>query len=308
MRGWVTAAGLVALACAPSAADHEVLGDRNYVAGTYADALAEYQLGLRSGGKAGLHAKAAAAALHTGDYAFAAQEYRALAKEDPSRADEAADGLERVARGAAAANDRVAMAQALQGVREIAPSRPLGAYARIVALDAAAAGNTADALAYLPTAIATAPDARLADSLLYVFGEAAALAKDCVTAIAVFEGVLQRQRQPVVQDAAREGISRCALARGQASLTAGRPADAEGWFRRAATPGAAIEVTRAAYVGLGDVALARGDVAAAVDFYQQSLVGGVPGDSLAQRAQEKLNALGRADSGPPPPSSPPPHS
>ena len=298
----MAAAGLAALACAPSAADHEVLGDRNYVAGAYADALAEYQLGLRAGsGKAGLHAKAAAAALHTGDFSFAAQEYRALAREDPSRADEAADGFDRVARGAIAVNDRGALAQALQGMREAAPSRPLGAYARVVALDAAAAGNTADALAYLPTAIATAPDARVADSLLYVFGEAAALAKDCVTAIAVFTGVLQRQRQPSVQDAAREGIARCALMRGQAALAAGHPIDAEEWFRRAATPGSAIEVTRAAYVGLGDVALARGDVAAAVDLYQQSLIGGVPGDSLAQRAQEKLNALGRADSANAPP-------
>jgi tetratricopeptide (TPR) repeat protein len=301
VRRWAPAA-LVALACAPSAANHEVLGDRNYVAGAYADAQAEYQLGLRAdGAKAGLHAKAAAAALHTSDFSFAAQEYRGLAREDPSRADEAADGLERVARGAIAANDRIALAQALQGMREAAPSRPLGGYARIVALDAAAAGNTADALAYLPTAIATAPDARAADSLLYVFGEAAALAKDCGTAIAVFTGVLQRQRQPIVQDAAREGIARCALMRGQAALAAGHPSDAEEWFRRASTPGSTIEVTRAAYVGLGDVALARGDVGAAVDFYQQSLVGGVPGDSLAQRAQEKLNALGRADSAPVPP-------
>jgi tetratricopeptide (TPR) repeat protein len=292
----------VALACAPSAANHEVLGDRNYVVGLFPDALAEYQLGLRAGGgRAGLHAKAAAAALHTGDFTFAAQEYRALAQEDPSRADEAADGLTRAARGAIAANDRGALAQALQGMREAAPGRPLGSYARVVALDAAAAGNTADALAYLPTAIATAPDARVADSLLYVYGEAAALARDCVTAIAVFTGVLQRQRQPIVLDAAREGIARCALMRGQAALAAGHPSDAEEWFRRAATPGSTIEVTRAAYVGLGDVALARGDVVAAVDFYQQSLLGGVPGDSLAQRAQEKLNALGRADSATAPP-------
>ena len=225
MKAGATAAALVALACTPSAADHVVLGDRNYVAGAYADALAEYQLGLRAGGAgADLHAKAGAAALHTEDYSFAAQEYRALAREDPSRADEAVDGLERAARGAVVANDRIAMAQALQGIREISPSRPLGPYPRMVALDAAAAGNTADALAYLPTAIATAPDARTADSLLYVLGEAAALAKDCVMAMAVFEGVLQRQRQPVVQDAAREGIARCALMRGQAQRGPAWPA------------------------------------------------------------------------------------
>ncbi len=290
------------LACARSAANHEVLGDRLYAAADYRSALAEYQLGLRAGGgKGGLHAKAAAAGLHTGDLSFAAEQYRALAHDDPSRVDEAADGLERVARQAVGANDRTALAAALQGLREAAPSRPLGPYARAVALDAAAAGNTADALAYLPTAIATAPDARTADSLLYVYGEAAALARDCATATVVFEGVVRRQRQLTVQDAAREGIACCALVRGAAALTAGRPGEAEEWFRRAATPGAAVEVARAAFIGLGDVALARGDVPGAVDLYQQALSGGVPGDSLAQRAQEKLNAIGRPDSEPPPP-------
>ncbi|MGH7537573.1 MAG: hypothetical protein ACREMF_02980 [Gemmatimonadales bacterium] len=288
-----------ALACARSAADHEVLGDREYVSAAYRDALAEYELGLRAGaGAAGLRAKAAAAALHTGDLVVAAEQYRALAREDPSRAEEAADGLERVMRAAASANDRSALADALQGLREVAPSRALGPYARVVALDAAAAGNTATALAYLPTAIATAPDARTADSLLFVYGEAASLARDCATATAVFEGVLRRQRQVAVLDAAREGVARCALARGAAALAAGRPSEAEDWFRRAAVPGADVDVTRAAYLGLGDAALARGEVEAAVDLYQQALIGGAPGDTLAQRAQEKLNSLGRPDSAP----------
>jgi tetratricopeptide (TPR) repeat protein len=298
--GFAVVALAAALGCTRSAADHEVLGDRHYAAAEYADALAEYQLGLRAGGaRPSLHAKTALAALHTGDLTVAADQYRALAHADQSRSDEAVDGLERVAKEALASNDRMALAQALQGIREISPSRPLGAYARVVALDAAAAGNTADALAYLPTAIATAPDSRTGDSLLYVYGEAAALARDCATAIAVFEGVLRRQRQPIVQDAAREGVAQCALMRGQAELAAGHPAEADDWFHRAATPGAGIETIRAAYIGLGDVALARGDIAGAVDLYQQSLSGGVPGDSLAQRAQEKLNAVGRADSAPP---------
>jgi tetratricopeptide (TPR) repeat protein len=287
------------VACARSAADHEVLGDREYAAAAYADALAEYQLGLRAGARgANLHDKAAAAALHTGELSIAAEQFRLLAQRDPSRADEAADGLERVAQAAAAANDRGALADALRGLREVAPSRPLGAYARIVALDAAAAGNTRAALAYLPTAIAAAPDARVADSLLFVYGEAAALARDCSTAMEVFEGILRRQRQPVVLDAAREDEARCALALGQTALAAGRPVDAEAWLRRAVIPGATVEVIRGASLGLGDVALARGDVVAAVDYYQQVLAAGLPGDSLAQRAQEKLNAVGRADSAP----------
>jgi tetratricopeptide (TPR) repeat protein len=249
---------------------------------------------LRAGsGKADLHAKTAAAALHTGDFGIAAEQYRELARGDLTRAEEAADGLERVARGAAAVNDRVALADALQGLREAAPSRPLGPYARVVALDAAAAGNTADALAYLPGHRHGAGRPQR-HSLLFVYGLAAAMARDCVTATAVFQEccVANASRSCWMR---REGVA-AALSRGEAALAAGRPIDAEDWFRRAATPGAAVEVMRAAYLGLGDVALARGDVAGAVDLYQQALAGGMPGDSLAQRAQEKLNAVGKPDS------------
>ncbi|OLC74126.1 MAG: hypothetical protein AUH78_11800 [Gemmatimonadetes bacterium 13_1_40CM_4_69_8] len=297
----MTRAGLamlaLALGCAPSAADHEQLGDRSYAAGAYPDALAEYELGLKANpGRAPLLAKAAAAALHTEDYTLAAAEYRALATADRSRSDEAADGLERVVRAALNTNDRSALAVALGGIREIAPNRPLGRYARLVALDAADRGNAGDALAFLPTAIAAAVDGRNADSLLYLLGLAAVRARDCSTAVVVFEGVIRRAREPAVVDPAREGLGMCSLIRGQDALDHGHPAEAEDWFRRATAPGAAVEVARGAYIGLGDVRLAQGDVAAAVDAYHQALVGGTPGDSLTQKAQQKLNALGKADS------------
>ncbi len=297
MRRAGLAALTLVLACARTAADHEQLGDREYAATAYRNALAEYELGIKaSPGSAPLHAKAAAAALHTVDYAIAAAEFRALAKADRSRGDEAADGLERVVRAALAANDRSALAAALTGLREIVPDRPLGRYARLVALDAADRDDPADALAFLPTAIAAAADGRSADSLLFVLGMAAVRVRDCSTAVAVFEGVLRRQREPVVLDGAREGLGYCALIRGQDALDHGRPAEAEDWFRRATAPGAAVDVSRGAYIGLGDVRLAQGDIPAAVAAYQQALVGGTPGDTLTQKAQQKLNALGKADS------------
>ncbi|HTR22237.1 MAG TPA: tetratricopeptide repeat protein [Gemmatimonadales bacterium] len=302
MSRWSRAAALllVGVGCTRSAADHEVLGDREYAAGQYRDALAEYELGLRAtAGSAALHAKTAAAALHVGEYTLAVAEYRVLAEADKSRADEAADGLERVASAALQAGDHTALGAALSGLRVVAPNRPLGRYARLVALDAAAAGDVNDALAYLPTAIATSSDARTADSLLFLYGNAALGAHDCNTAVVVFEGVLRRQRQGAVLDAAREGLARCALVRGQEALNAGRAAEAEDWFRRAATPGATVDVARAAALGLGDVQLSRGDVAGAVEQYQQAMVGGLPGDSLSLRARQKLEALGRADSLPP---------
>lgn len=297
------AAALVAvtLACTRSAADHEELGDRAYAAGAYRDALAEYQLGLKAHpGSADLHARAAAAALHTEDYALSAAEYRALAKEDRSRVEEAADGLERVVRAALAGNARSAVALALEGLREIVPSRPLGRYARIAALDAADQGNVGEALALLPTAVAAAPDGRSADSLLFVYGMMAVHARDCGTAVPVFEGVLRRQREPAITDGAREGLGLCALVEGQRALERGQPADAEGWFRRATAPGAPVDVARAAFLGLGDVRLAQGDIAAALESYQQAMTGGTPGDTITLRAQEKINALGKADAPSPP--------
>lgn len=289
------AAALLAIACSHSAADHEELGDRSYAAAAYRDALAEYQLALKAHPSADLHAKAGAAALHSEDFALAVAEYRALGERDNSRAGEAAVGLERVVRAAVAANDRTALVSGLAAVRAVAPSRPLGKYARLVALDAVDRGDTTVALALLPVAVAAAADARSGDSLLYAYGLAAARARDCDTAVPAFEGVIRRQREPVVVEGAREGLGLCALIQGQGLLERGQPGDAESWFRRATAPGGSADVARAAFLGLGDVRLAKGDVPGALENYQQALAGGNPGDSITVRAQQKINALGKAD-------------
>ena len=84
----------------------------------------------------------------------------------------------------------------------------------------------------------------------------------------------------------------------ESSQARGQPGVAEEWFRRATAPGATVEVMRGAYLGLGDVRLAQGDVVGALASYQESLVAATPGDSLSQRAMEKINALGRAADGP----------
>jgi tetratricopeptide (TPR) repeat protein len=258
--------------------------------------LAEYQLGLKAhAGSASLDAKLGAAALHTQDYFAAAEAYRALARDDRSRVDEAADALERVVRAALGTNDRGALASALTGMREIAPSRPLGRYATLAALDAVDRGDTATALALLPVATAASADPARADSLLYLYGMALVRVRDCTTAVSVFEGVIWRKRAPVVVESAREGLGLCALVEGRLALEKGRPADAENWFRRATAPGASPDVVRAAFLGLGDVRLAQGDIAGALESYQQALVGGTPGDTIAQRAQEKINSLGKAE-------------
>jgi hypothetical protein len=119
--------------------------------------------------------------------------------------------------------------------------------------------------------------------------------------VPVFEGVIRRQRQAAVLDGARAGLGLCALLEGQHALDQGQPGVAGDWFRRASAPGAAPEVVRAAYLGLGDVQLAQGDVTAALESYQAALTGGSPGDTITVKAHAKINALGRAaDSTAPP--------
>ncbi len=287
---------LLVVSCTRSAANHEELGDRAYAAGAYVDALAEYDLARKANASsASVLAKVGAAAMHAEDYELAADAYRTLAKRDRSRADEAADGLDRVARAALTANDRTALASALTGLREVAPRRPLGRYVVLAALDAVDRGDTAEAAALLPVAAASAVDASRADSLLYVYGMTLVRVRDCSTAVRVFEGVIRRQRAASVVESAREGLGLCALVAGQMALENGRPGDAEDWFRRATAPGASPDVVRAAFLGLGDVRLAQGDIAGAMDSYQQALAGGTPGDTISQRAQDKLNKLGKAE-------------
>ena len=296
MRRFGSALLLLLVACTRSAANHEELGDRSYAAGQYVDALAEYQLARKSNASsATLLAKLGASAIHAEDYELAADAYRTLAKRDRSRADEAADGLDRVARAALTANDRTALASALTGLREVSPRRPLGRYVVLAALDAVDRGDTAEAAALLPVAAASAVDAARSDSLLFVFGMTLVRVKDCSTAVRVFEGVIRRNRAPAVVEPAREGLGLCALVEGQVALEKGRPGEAEDWFRRATAPGASPDVVRAAFLGLGDVRLAQGDIAGAMESYQQALAGGTRGDTISQRAQEKLNALGKAE-------------
>lgn len=295
LRAVVLGLVLAGPGCTRSAADHQVIGDRAYATGAYRDALAEYQLGRKANaGSATLLAKLGAAAMRSDEFLLAADAYRELARRDRSRTEEAADGLERVARAALAANDRSALASALTGLREIAPRRPLGRYVVLAALDAVDRGDTVGAAALLPVAVATSGLSQ-ADSLLFVYGMLLVRTRECSLAVPVFEGVIRRQRAAAVVERAREGLGLCALVEGQLALERGRPADAEGWFRRATAPGASQDVTRAAFLGLGDVRLAQGDVVGAMESYQQALFGGTPGDTIAQRAQEKLNALGKAE-------------
>jgi hypothetical protein len=286
-------AGVAAAACTRSAADHERLGDRAYVTERHAAALTEYRLAILQGQgqPGGLRAKAAAAAFRSGDLSGAAQEYGLLARADGQRLDEAADGLERVARAAADLGDRAALRTAVGLLRDLKSGRSLGPYASRLAEEA---DDGAVDMALLPVAAAHAPDARRQDSLMFAYAQSMARAGRCEQAVGVFEAVARRGRV-AVQERAAASAALCALRVARGHLDAARHDRAEQWYRRAVTLGEGTPAGRAAYLGLGDVLRARGDLFGAVTAWERVLARAALGDSLAESARARLNAI--ADAG-----------
>lgn len=296
---WDRAAACAALlvGCTNAAADHETLGDRAYLAREFGDALVEYRLALRQHAPSPrLRAKAGASAVRAGDLLAATEEFRALAREAEERRGEAADGLEQVARAAIGARDRTALRAAIGGLRELAANRVVGAFGTELAATLGEDPPPAEALAVLPFAAASAPDARAQDSLMYEYGRALVRSGRCEAALPVFESLVRREREPAVMEpAARLGAS-CALSLGRKALGEGQPGRAEDWFRRAARAGETV-TGRAAYVGLGDVMFARCDLAGALEAYQRAQLGAPPGDSIAGVAGAKINLIANANAG-----------
>ena len=286
------AAVLSGVGCAGAAADHETLGDEAYVERRYDEALAEYQLALRQGSSGGdLRGKAAMAALNARELVEATIQFRALADEDPGRLMIAADGLERVARAASLEGNGAALQAALDAMRAVAPGRALGTLAREVVVGWGENSSPAEALSVLPYAAASAPDARLQDSLMYAYGVALARLNRCEEGIPVFESVLRRRRAPSIQSDARVRVATCALGLGRREHNRGSPDAAEQWFCRAIELGNNNYAARAAYLGLGDVWFSRGDFTGAREAFLRAMAGASPGDSIYSRASRGLERL-----------------
>lgn len=285
MLAW--AVGLAA--CTGAAADHESLGDEAYVAREYGNALLEYQLALRQGSMdVELRLKAGMAALNGHELLEAATQFRSLAADDPDQEMTAADGLERVARAASSEGNRPALQAALDGLRDIAPNRALGSFARELAFDED--GVSTEATDVLPYAAAAAPDARMQDSLMFAYAASLVRQSRCESAIEVFESLLRRAREPAVLAESRTRAATCALGAGRREQNRGSPEEAETWYCRAIAVGENNYAARAAYVGLGDVRFARGDYTGARDAYRRAMSRGTPSDSLYRAAQNGLDA------------------
>ncbi len=219
-RKAVTAAAgaVLASACTISAADHEVLGDRAYADGEYANALVEYRLALlQEVPDPGLRQKAGAAALRARNLHAAVEEYLALARAGgPDAASLAADGFDRVARFAVESGNQSALAAALSALEQVAPDRSIGEYALQLAREMGGGGSPAEVLSILLHAAAAAPDARLQDSLMFSYAEALRRQQRCAEAIPVLEGLLRRRRDPRILPRARAELAQCALLLGSA--------------------------------------------------------------------------------------------
>jgi tetratricopeptide (TPR) repeat protein len=289
----VAAALLLAAGCRPGSGDPELAGDRAYGAGRFAAASVEYHASLARDERGRVRAKAAAAALHAGSLALAAADYRHLATSDPTRVDEAADGLARTAHAAELAGDSAGLAASVLALHDVAPRRVLGRPALAVVRRVRLAGG--QDVAILPSALAVADAPALVDSLLVRYGAALEQTSACEDAADAWGTVLRRSADSGLRHDAARGLDACGLRLGLTALSGGRPADAARWLGRVADHDSSSWTARRALIGLGDALRSQGDTARAAAAFERAAALGGP-DSLSQLAAGRLRALAPSQS------------
>jgi tetratricopeptide (TPR) repeat protein len=269
--------------------DQERQGDQSYGEGRYNQALTQYRAALAKDPDARLWAKAGAAALRTGNLAVASDAYLRLAAEDPSRAAEAAEGLDAVARAADRAGDGKRLEAAVVGLGMIAPNRSIGRYALQLVRRPGADPN--DLVAVLPGAIAAAPDAETVDSLLTVYAAALRETSGCDQGLPIFQATLRRTRVAALRTRAEDGVAGCSLALGLRAEAQGEHGDAALWFAAAIRVDSGTPVGRRALVGYGDARLRLGDTIAGALAFQAVASDIVQSDSTSRMAWDRLEEL-----------------
>jgi hypothetical protein len=285
----VVALGLSVLGGCGQGGDHEAAGDQAYGSGEFSQALAEYRAALAKSPESRVWAKAGAAALHTGDLDVASDAYLRLAAEDPTRAEEAAEGLEAVARAAERSGDAKRLESAVIGLGAIAPDRSVGRY--VLTLIRRPGAQASDLVSVLPGAIAVAPDAETVDSLLTVYAVALRETTGCDQALPVFQGALRRTKLAVLHSRAEEGVAACSLALGVRAEAGGKLQDATLWYAATIRIDSNTTVGRRALVGYGDSRLKLGDTIAAALAFQAVASDRVQSDSIRQMAEDRLSEL-----------------
>jgi tetratricopeptide (TPR) repeat protein len=294
---WFLAAAVACAACG-GAADAERRGDEAYGAGQYAEALRQYRALTEGDAPGRIWAKVGAAALLSGDLGEAADAYLHLAGEDPGRAQEAAEGLEEVARAAERADRPEALQRAVMGLQTVAPDRVPGRYAFRLAQQQGA--EPEELVTLLPRALAAAPDQAAADSLLALHARLLQQTSGCGQAMFQYRAVLRRSQDSSVRSAARRGAADCALSLGRRSLTSGRDEDAALWFAEAARMDSTSAVGRQALFAYGEARLGQGDTLAAALAFQAIASEPEVSDSFSEKARARLGDIGlTSTTGPP---------
>jgi hypothetical protein len=236
-----------------------------------------------------VYAKLGSAALHAQELGTAIDAYVALKHADPSRAAEAASGLERAAAQAARSGEagQLQLAAAVRALRQVAPGRPLGRFGLAPTRDL----DPNEAVGALAAALASAPDSRSVDSLLVAYGQAQRVTTACEAATHTFGVVLRRSRNPGFRTTASNGIAACALRLGLDALAGEQSDAAERWFEAAVEAAPATPSGWRAAIGLGAARMGQGDLLGAAIAYQSVLSASSVPDSLHKMAAEKLNAL-----------------
>jgi tetratricopeptide (TPR) repeat protein len=269
--------------------DHERRGDQAYGEGRYEEALADYRTAVAKDPDPRVWAKTGAAALRTGNLEVASDAYLRLAAEDPTRAEEAAEGLDGVARAADKAGDGKRLEAVVIGLGMIAPNRSIGRYALSVIRRPGADAN--DLVAVLPGAIAAAPDVETVDSLLAVYAAALRETSGCDQALAVFQGTLRRTRVAALRTRAEDGVAACSVWAGLQAEAQGKPEEAALWFAAAIRVDSGTPAGRRALVGYGDAQLRLGDTIAGALALQAVASDPVQSDSTSQMARDRLEEL-----------------
>jgi hypothetical protein len=282
----LTAAGVVA-GCG-GASGHERLGDQAYGAGRWTEALAEYRMLPKTRVGAAVLAKTGAAALHAGELRQAAEAYARLAGEDPTRAEEAAEGLEGVARAAERGGNADVLREVMGLLDAIAPDRPAGHYALLLLQQPGL--DSAEAAALLPEALASAATAGAVDTLLTRYGATLQLTAGCGQALLPYRAVLRRSRDSRMRAPASRGVADCAYTLGLRADSAGRLEDAALWFAESARVDSSSATGRRALLRYGGARLTQGDTLAAAIAFQAVASGGTA-DSTGQAAASRLASL-----------------
>ncbi len=285
------AALMVLAGCGPGRSGRERLGDEAWHDARWAEAVADYRA---AGDSPRLTAKLADAALEGGLWTMSAVAWTKLGLDAPDRAAEAAAGLARVAAAAQEADDDAGLAQAITGLRRIAPGWPLQRLAPRV-------GTTGDltpdaAIAVIPVLLASGVDRDVAEPLWVMLARADRARGSCEAAVPLLEGVLRTTTNTFLRDSATTTLGWCELGLGLAALAAQHPGTAERWLGRVMGRDSAGAVGRRARLGFGDARAAEGDSATARTEWQ-TVASGMPQDSLTPLAFQRLSA--------PAPSTPP---